>query len=211
MKCYHWHHLITSLYSERIPTSLWDAWHRGSPVAAKKHWVTQRPHVSIPRGSLCAERPFYCGLGLSGLVESSLSAGTTAERGDNVISWICLLPLCLSLMCLWPPLWVCLLTRTQNANQPASFQTPPSFYFSMPFSLRSAQTKLTFPCHAPCPMEYHLVKQREEGLQEGGRVVCSEEDAEWVDLHIPHISALILLHPRQVPEHSNDWGDLVLS
>lgn len=34
--------------------------------------------------------------------------------------------------------------------------------------------------------------------------VCGKEEAEWVDLPTPNISALILLHPGQVPEHLND-------
>lgn len=51
---------------------------------------------------------------------------------------------------------------------------------------------------------YHLVKQRDEGLEEGGREACSKEETEWVELHTPHIRALILHHPRQVPEHLAD-------
>lgn len=51
---------------------------------------------------------------------------------------------------------------------------------------------------------YRLVKQRDEGLEEGGRAVCSKEETEWIELHTPYISALILHHPRLVPEHLAD-------
>lgn len=57
------------------------------------HKSTESPrghNMSIPRGSLCAGRPFHCSLCLSFLAESSLSAETHTERGDNVISGICL-------------------------------------------------------------------------------------------------------------------------
>ncbi len=129
----------------------------------------------------------------------------TTERGDNVISWICLLSVCLSLSCASGCLSGCVCWHRHRI--PISlwaFKHLYLFYFSLPSWLLSLHPRpsslslvvIFFLFNLPRPVEHfeHFVKQRDEGLREGGR-----EETGWVEFHTPYISALILRHPRQVP------------
>lgn len=124
----------------------------------------------------------------------------TTETRDNVISWICLRSLAASL-------GVSAGTHTEYqsvcelSNTSISFipqRQPPS----------TIPVKISFPSSGffsllirPVPWN---TKQRDEGLQHGGREMCGRAETQWVNLKAPHISALILLHPRQVSDCLTD-------
>lgn len=96
-------------------------WHGGSPVAAQKHWVTQRPPcVNTKRVSVCGPAaplwsvfvwldwvPFY-------------QRRPTTEPGDNVISRLRLLSFCLSGCLSGCVCW-------HRHRIPISSRAPPSF------------------------------------------------------------------------------------
>lgn len=106
----------------------------------------------------------------------------------------------LSLVCLWLPLFsgcVCWHWHSIPISLCELSNTSIFFYFSTPSSFVNLRSLV--------PLNTSKGR-RTVGRREG---VWSKEETEWVDLHTPYISALILLHPRQVPEHLTDWGDLV--
>lgn len=153
MKCYHCNCLLTEMCPAVFLGGL--AW-RLSYGCTKSLSHPEAPCVNTKRVTVC-RLPFYCSL-FVWLGWVLFISRDPLQREETMLSVesVCLsLSFSLSLVCLWLPLWVRLLDPTQNTNQPVSFQTPLSFYFSLPSSLRSS--KLTVPRDLFCLILKFLV------------------------------------------------------